>query len=43
MLEMVLSCPSVLRRHQEGPFAGERSEYLKGLSAQGMARGTLLH
>lgn len=42
MFERLFSYPSVLRRHFEGPLAAERSNYLKKLAAQGMARSTIL-
>jgi len=42
MFESLFSYPSVLRRHKEGPLASERTRYLMGLAAQGMARGTIL-
>jgi len=42
MFKTLFSYPSVLRRHCEGPLASERARYLEGLSAQGMARGTIL-
>lgn len=42
MFSTLFSYPSVLRRHEEGPLAGERARYLQGLAAQGMARGTIL-
>jgi hypothetical protein len=33
---------TVLHRHQDGPPAAERAAYLKSLTAQGAARGTVL-
>ena len=42
MFETLFSYLSVLRRHQDGPLAAERSGYLEGLAGQGTARGTLL-
>lgn len=42
MFETLFIYPAVLRRHREGPLAGERVAYLADLTAQGMARGTVL-
>lgn len=42
MFETLFSYPAVLHRHQDGPLAAERAAYLKGLTAQGAARGTVL-
>ena len=42
MFESLFSSHAVLRRHRDGPLAGERAAYLERLSAQGMAQGTLL-
>jgi site-specific recombinase XerD len=42
MFETLFSYPAVLRRHQDGPLAAERTGYLESLAAQGIARGTLL-
>lgn len=42
MFEKLFTCPSALRRHQNGPLAAEREAYLRGLSDQGMARATIL-
>jgi site-specific recombinase XerD len=42
MFETLFSYPAVLRRHQDGPLAVERSAYLDGLAARGTPRGTLL-
>lgn len=42
MFEKLFTCPGVLRRHRNGPLAAERAAYLSGLTAQGMARGTIL-
>jgi len=42
MFETLFTYPSVLRRHQEGPLAAERTAYLSELADQGMAHGNLL-
>lgn len=42
MFDSLFSYPAALRRHQDGPFAAQRANYLQALAAQGMARGTLL-
>ena len=42
MFDKLFTHPAVLRRHREGPFAVERTAYLRELDDQGMVRGTLL-
>jgi len=42
MFETLFSYPAVLRRHQDGPLAAQRADYLESLAAQGTPRGTLL-
>ena len=43
MFETLFTYPAVLRRHREGPLAAERAAYLAEVTAQAMARGTVLH
>ena len=42
MFETLYSYSAAVRRHREAPLAAERAIYLKGLAAQGLARGTIL-
>lgn len=42
MFETLFTYPAVLKRHRDGPLARERTSYLEGLAAQGMAHETLL-
>ena len=42
MFETLFRDPAVLRRHREGPLLKERAAYLRELSSQGLARGTLV-
>ena len=42
MFDTLFLCPGVVRRHQQGPLAVQRADYLKDLAAQGAAHGTLL-
>lgn len=42
MFDQLFRYPAVLRRHRDGPLAGERATYLASLAARGSAPGTLL-
>jgi hypothetical protein len=42
MFETLFTYPAVLKRHRDGPLARERTSFLEGLAAQGMAHETLL-
>ncbi len=41
MFETLFSRPAAIRRHHTGPYADERTAYLKQLAAQGTARATM--
>ena len=42
MFDTMFKYSGAQRRHSEGPLSAERSSFLLGQAAKGMARGTLL-